>query len=140
MLKSIKTPAIAITLALTAGAAHAGDVNGSMTSATGDHSPSVQVATGTEEMKTTFTEQKKAAEETFDSWVSQIGEHAETANENAQDVAEEAGEALDDAWTEVRASWEEAKDATEDNWEEAKAKFDESVERLEAAWNELKGG
>ncbi len=140
MLKLMKPPALAMTLALATGTAYAADTNGATVPATGAPVPTTQIARNTQDSETTFTEQKKAAEETFESWVTQIGEYAETANENAQDAAETAGESLDEAWADVRASWEDAKDASEDNWEAAKQKFDQSIERLEAAWGELKGG
>lgn len=136
MLKRFKTTALASSVALIAGFAAAGYAN----AANSEDAAVIQLATASNDQETTFDEQKKAIEETFDSWTNQIAEHAEAADENAQDVAEDAGEALDEAWVEVQNSWSEVQEASEENWEEAKAKFDESVKRLEAAWNELKGG
>ncbi|WP_425404446.1 hypothetical protein [Hwanghaeella sp.] len=139
MLKLLKTTALATTLAVTAGVAHATDIDATSVPGNDDKAGAVQMATTANENEISFDEQKKAVEETFESWVDQIAEHAEQADDNAEEVAEDAGEALDEAWAEVRASWEEVKDASEENWEVAKDKFDVAVERLEAAWNELKG-
>lgn len=142
MLKSLKftAPAVAAALALTAGTAVAADRDGAANPAIMNHSAPVQLAASTQEPEISFEEEKAEAEKTFDTWVEQLANHAEQADENAQEMAQDAGDALDEAWTEVRASWEEVKAASAENWEEVKAKFDESVERLEAAWNELQDG
>lgn len=136
MLKHLKTAALASTVALAAGMAGAGIAH----SADAKDAAAIQLATASNDTNTTFDEQKKAIEETFDNWTEQIAERAEMADEAAQNAAEDAGEALDEAWAEVRTSWNEVQEASEENWEEAKAKFDESIKRLEAAWNELQGG